>query len=168
MRLLFWMPGLTPNRGLRQPGRDCSRADWGRRNVGEGGERRNFCEGNQTESCFIYLQKAQTRGVGEGLKRKRYILRNGISLTILPFKTKNFRQCPFDFFFKNVTFFWNKRFLSLEKKGNASIFLIEKKALGWQPLVAVLDMRALVSEGSLVPPSSTSFGDDTWGCRGPQ
>ena len=27
LRLLFWMPGLTPNRGLRQPGRDCRRAD---------------------------------------------------------------------------------------------------------------------------------------------
>jgi len=29
LRLLFWMPGLTPNRGLRQPGRDCRRADFG-------------------------------------------------------------------------------------------------------------------------------------------
>ena len=61
-------------------------------------------------------------------------------------------------------FFWNKRFLSLEKKGNASIFLIEKKAVGLQPLVAVLDTRVPVLEGSLlVRQSSASFEDDTWG-----
>ena len=121
-------------------------------------------EKTKPKAALCIYKKAQTGGEGEGLKRKRYILRNGILLTILSFKTKNFRQCPFDFFFKNVTFFWNKRFLSLEKKGNASIFLIEKKAVGLQPLVAVLDTRVPVLEGSLlVRQSSASFEDDTWG-----
>jgi len=48
-------------------------------------------------------------------------------------------QCPFDFGLKNITFFEIKSvsiFFS-QKKGKASIFVIEKKAVGLQPLVAV-------------------------------
>ena len=51
-------------------------------------------------------------------------------------------QCPFDFGLKNITFFEiksvsNNFLFSLKKKGKAWIFVIEKKAVGLQPLVAV-------------------------------
>ena len=42
--------------------------------VGQGGGERGIFGENQTESCFIFIyKKAQTGGVGEGLKRKRYL-----------------------------------------------------------------------------------------------
>lgn len=80
-------------------------------------------EKTKPKAALCIYKKAQTGGEGEGLKRKRYILRNGILLTaILPFKTKNFRLCPFDFFFKNVTFFGTKDFFLLKRRAMLQFF----------------------------------------------
>ena len=70
LRLLFWMPGRTPNLGLRQPGRDCRRADWGWNSDGE--ERKcGLCENHNRKLLLLYVQtKFQTMGGGRGCTLK--------------------------------------------------------------------------------------------------
>ena len=66
---------------------------------------------------------------------------------------------------KNAT----KRVLSLLRKdGQCYNFLIEKKAVGLQPLVAVFERMSLLVlvDSRLVLPSSASFEDDIWGVPG--
>jgi len=51
-------------------------------------------------------------------------------------------QCPFDFGLKNITFFEiksvsNNFLFSLKKRAKLQFVVIEKKAVGLQPLVAV-------------------------------
>ena len=152
LRLLFWMPGLTPNRGLRQPGRDCRRADWGRGMLDSREEKKELGK-NQTESWFIY-KKSPNQGGRGGWDRKQYLEEWDFLLTSLPFKSiiiENYQNHPY---FQNLKFYavpiwlWPQKYhilksvsnyflFSLKKKGKASIFVIEKKAVGLQPLVAV-------------------------------
>ena len=64
---------------------------------------------NPNRKLFYYLQKkSPNQGGQESGWRGSDIMRNGILLTILAFKTTNFMQCRFEFVLKNATFLKQK------------------------------------------------------------